>query len=96
MTKYGPIAQLGERTVRIRKVVGSIPIRSTKREPYEPGSDYLHGWRRVHIGLSVQSGKMKKGYRLGVRPYSVAFLHVMFCNLFRYFLTKTCGILGLV
>ena len=25
----GPIAQLGERTVRIRKVVGSIPIRST-------------------------------------------------------------------
>ena len=29
MLKYGPIAQLGERTVRIRKVVGSIPIRST-------------------------------------------------------------------
>ena len=29
---YGPIAQLGERTVRIRKVVGSIPIRSTKME----------------------------------------------------------------
>ena len=28
-TLYGPIAQLGERTVRIRKVVGSIPIRST-------------------------------------------------------------------
>ena len=27
--RYGPIAQLGERTVRIRKVVGSIPIRST-------------------------------------------------------------------
>ena len=27
--EYGPIAQLGERTVRIRKVVGSIPIRST-------------------------------------------------------------------
>ena len=26
----GPIAQLGERTVRIRKVVGSIPIGSTK------------------------------------------------------------------
>ena len=30
-TKYGPIAQLGERTVRIRKVVGSIPIRSTTK-----------------------------------------------------------------
>lgn len=30
--QYGPIAQLGERTVRIRKVVGSIPIGSTKME----------------------------------------------------------------
>ena len=28
--QYGPIAQLGERTVRIRKVVGSIPFGSTK------------------------------------------------------------------
>ena len=26
---YGPVAQLGERTVRIRKVDGSIPFRST-------------------------------------------------------------------
>ena len=30
--QHGPIAQLGERTVRIRKVVGSIPIGSTKME----------------------------------------------------------------
>ena len=29
--QYGPIAQLGERTVRIRKVVGSNPFRSTKK-----------------------------------------------------------------
>ena len=29
-TLYGPIAQLGERTVRIRKVEGSIPFGSTK------------------------------------------------------------------
>ena len=28
---FGGVAQLGERTVRIRKVVGSIPIRSTKK-----------------------------------------------------------------
>ena len=28
-SKHGRVAQLGERTVRIRKVVGSIPIRST-------------------------------------------------------------------
>ena len=28
---FGPVAQLGERTVRIRKVVGSNPFRSTKQ-----------------------------------------------------------------
>ena len=29
---FGPVAQLGERTVRIRKVEGSIPFGSTKKE----------------------------------------------------------------
>ena len=29
---FGPVAQLGERTVRIRKVVGSNPFRSTKKK----------------------------------------------------------------
>ena len=29
-SKYGRVAQLGERTVRIRKVEGSIPFMSTK------------------------------------------------------------------
>ena len=40
--KYGPIAQLGERTVRIRKVVGSIPIRSTifKENHRQFGGDF--------------------------------------------------------
>ena len=39
---FGPVAQLGERTVRIRKVDGSIPFRSTKQ-----GSDehLLFQWR---------------------------------------------------
>ena len=39
---YGPIAQLGERTVRIRKVVGSIPIRSTifKKNHRQFGGDF--------------------------------------------------------
>ena len=31
-SEYGRVAQLGERTVRIRKVVGSIPIRSTNKK----------------------------------------------------------------
>ena len=35
MLLYGPVAQLGERSVRIREVVGSNPFRSTKKEtPY--------------------------------------------------------------
>ena len=40
--QYGPIAQLGERTVRIRKVVGSIPIRSTifKENHRQFGGDF--------------------------------------------------------
>ena len=29
-SEYGRVAQLGERTVRIRKVEGSIPFESTK------------------------------------------------------------------
>ena len=30
--EYGPVAQLGARTVRIRKVAGSIPVRSTMKK----------------------------------------------------------------
>ena len=33
---FGPVAQLGERTVRIRKVVGSNPFRSTIGRISEP------------------------------------------------------------
>ena len=36
--KYGPIAQLGERSVRIREVKGSNPSRSTKQFVLEPDS----------------------------------------------------------
>ena len=45
---FGPVAQLGERTVRIRKVVGSNPFRSTKAEPDEPRG-------RLALLLSLQS-----------------------------------------
>ena len=31
---FGPVAQLGERTVRIRKVVGSNPFRSTMKKHF--------------------------------------------------------------
>ena len=36
--KYGPIAQLGERSVRIREVKGSNPSRSTIQFVLEPDS----------------------------------------------------------
>ena len=32
LLQYGLVAQLGERTVRIRKVEGSIPFESTKKK----------------------------------------------------------------
>ena len=39
---YGPVAQLGERTVRIRKVDGSIPFRSTINSKW-----YRCHWRKA-------------------------------------------------
>ena len=42
---FGPVAQLGERTVRIRKVVGSNPFRSTKTTKSELVPN--QGWVRI-------------------------------------------------
>ena len=44
---FGPVAQLGERTVRIRKVVGSNPFRSTKKEETTVGCLFFFGFRRT-------------------------------------------------
>ena len=41
---FGPVAQLGERTVRIRKVVGSNPFRSTKKEETTVGCLFFFGF----------------------------------------------------
>ena len=40
----GGVAQLGERTVRIRKVVGSNPFRSTKKEETTVGCLFFFGF----------------------------------------------------
>ena len=37
LLQYGLVAQLGERTVRIRKVEGSIPFESTKKKHHPMG-----------------------------------------------------------
>ena len=58
---YGPIAQLGERTVRIRKVVGSIPIRSTKTKGHPKGCPFVLGsaaWRATLPAVFQYSGIM--------------------------------------
>lgn len=67
--KYGPIAQLGERSVRIREVKGSNPSRSTRRSKSEPTTKgkkstilrwkVLCGWQRIcssNKALSVLGG----------------------------------------
>ena len=40
--QLGPVAQLGARTVRIRKVEGSIPFRSTKKPLNETFGGFFH------------------------------------------------------
>ena len=53
--KYGPIAQLGERSVRIREVKGSNPSRSTKQFVLEP--DSLR--KRVRVRFLFTGGSAK-------------------------------------
>ena len=54
--KNGLVAQLGERTVRIRKAEGSIPFESTKEESHPSGgfllwySIYKKGDRKSALG----------------------------------------------
>ena len=48
---FGPVAQLGERTVRIRKVVGSNPFRSTKTTKSELVPN--RGWVRICLLFAI-------------------------------------------
>ena len=48
---FGPVAQLGERTVRIRKVVGSNPFRSTKTTKSELVPN--QGWVRICLLFAI-------------------------------------------
>ena len=49
MPHHGLVAQLGERTVRIRKVEGSIPFESTKKKDTRVGV-FLFGLRSAEKG----------------------------------------------
>ena len=60
--KYGPVAQLGERSVRIREVVGSNPFRSTRWTLHE----HLLFQRRL-CRKSVAADNPKQNQRVKVR-----------------------------
>ena len=56
--EYGPVAQLGERSVRIRQVEGSSPFRSTKKSLFKLfesknmirlDKDFYYAQKKSHI-----------------------------------------------
>ena len=53
LKNHGLVAQLGERTVRIRKVEGSIPFESTKKK--DTASPCLSFWFEEEKELEVLS-----------------------------------------
>ena len=58
---YGLVAQLGEHTVRIRKVEGSIPFKSTKQVKGEPIS--FRRWIRLYrLFLSIHTSNAIDGF----------------------------------
>ncbi len=80
--EHGPVAQLGERSVRIRKVMGSNPTGSTK----EQGS-CLQAWTLfVFVGFegrAVQSNSpigKNSLYHPVFQPYSVEFFEERFAE----------------
>ena len=60
---FGPVAQLGERTVRIRKVVGSNPFRSTKKEETTVGCLFFFGFRRTFQSIWASELPECQGFR---------------------------------
>ncbi len=48
---FGPVAQLGECYIRIVEVVGSTPIRSTKKKDTFRGVFCFLGWESKRKGL---------------------------------------------
>ena len=53
--RYGGVAQLGERTVRIRKVKGSNPSVSTIKKDPPPGAGDLSFWKNPR-GIRTRAG----------------------------------------
>ena len=60
---FGPVAQLGERTVRIRKVVGSNPFRSTKKEEHCFAVLFFFGIRGTFDSTGTNELPLCQGFR---------------------------------
>ena len=79
---YGGVAQLGERTVRIRKAGGSIPLVSTNpKEASVDASFSFHGFCQPHL-LSKQ----------GVCPRQTPCF--LLCNIGKFGADQLCQIVG--
>ena len=77
---YGPVAQLGERAVRIRKVEGSSPFRSTKNIEKKVLNVFIQATGLVYHHDTVVY-IIKGGYRPCISSrFSVYFS----CSLMRY------------
>ena len=71
--EFGPVAQLGERSVRIRKVMGSNPTGSTKRALDE----HLFFQRRFRRKGSDLMQNRKESQ--GLKPW-LSFIYVLLCH----------------
>ena len=70
---FGPVAQLGERSVRIREVKGSNPSRSTKRALDE---HLLFQRRFRHKGSDLMQNRKESQ---GLKPW-LSFIYVLLCH----------------
>ena len=96
--KYGPIAQLGERSVRIREVKGSNPSRSIKRRIvlYDAAFFMLKKTLADRAGLrTLKSDANRAGssmYFLKIHRFHASFF--AFCRVLRASASLLCPLLG--
>ena len=96
--KYGPIAQLGERSVRIREVKGSNPSRSIKRRIvlYDAAFFMLKKTLADRAGLrTLKSDANRAGssmYFSKIHRFHVSFF--AFCMMLRASTSLLCPLLG--
>ena len=74
LLRFGLVAQLGERTVRIRKVEGSIPFESTKKEGIAAGGAFFFAAAMRKEGFERQHSRKDCGREKNCCRHRVALL----------------------